>query len=267
MSWENRPTILHNIDESVDFIMAIDENGIPSLKNLLRPTNDLLQWFTITGVVFSKENLDVFIKNTTEIKNKHWYNGCFNNKRVVFHSRDIRKKIGAFNPKIIDNNNFLNDLLNLISNNEYTVFSSSIDKFAHVRSYINPYPVYDLCLEFILERFCFKLNSTNKSGIIVVESRGSKENKLLLDTALKIITNGNRYHDSTFFSNIKGIYFNPKRTKDKKLSFPHLELSDLISYHIHNFVKNNKKSSEYLLIEPKLYNYPNFTGYGMKLFP
>lgn len=58
-----------------------------------------------------------------------------------------------------------------------------------------------------------------------------------------------------------------KEQKTKKLSFPHLELSDLISYHIHNFVKNNKKSSEYLLIEPKLYNYPNFTGYGMKLFP
>lgn len=267
MSWRARPIVLNNIDVDIDYILAVDENGIPSLKDLLHPKNDLLQWFTITGVVFTRDNLKTFIEETTKIKNKYWENGCFNKKKVVFHSRDIRKKIGAFNPKLINHEEFLEDLEKLITTNEYRIYSSSIDKFAHVRSYINPYPVYDLCLEFLLERYCFELNSENKKGIIVVESRGERENKLLLDTALKIMTYGNRYHDPSFFSNIKGIYFNPKRTKNKKLSYPQLELADSISYHIHNYVKTNYKSDDFLSIESKLYNFPNYNGYGMKIFP
>lgn len=267
MSWRARPVILNDIKGDVDYILAIDENGIPSLKDLLHPKNDLLQWFTITGVVFTRNNLKSFLENITEIKNKYWENGCFNKKKVVFHSRDIRKKIGPFNPKLINYEQFLEDLKELVTDNEYTIYSSSIDKFAHVRSYITPFPVYDLCLEFLLERYCYKLNSKNKKGIIVVESRGEKENKLLLDTALKIMTYGNRYHESSFFSNIEGIYFNPKRTKDKKLSYPQLELADTVSYFIHNYVKTNNKCNNFLSIESKLYNFPNYNGYGMKIFP
>ncbi|MCS5500859.1 hypothetical protein NY607_06940 [Lysinibacillus sp. A4] len=267
MPWKSRPAILNNIPGNIDNILAIDENGIPSLKDLLQPKNDLLQWFTITGVVFTREGFKTFIDDITKLKNKYWNNGCFNKKKVVFHSRDIRKKTGAFNPKLINYEHFLEDLKVLISDSDYSIYSSSIDKFSHVRSYINPYPVYDLCLEFLLERYCYELNSGNKNGIIVVESRGEKENKLLLDTALKLITYGNRYHDSSFFSNIKGIYFNPKRTKDKKLSYPQLELADLVSFPIHSYVKNDYKSDEFSAIESKLYNYPNYQGYGMKLFP
>lgn len=267
MEWLKQPTILHEIGSDIDYILAIDENGIPSMKDLLFPKNDLLQWFTITGVLFSKSDLQKFISDITDLKSKYWKNGCFNKKKVVFHSRDIRKKTGPFNPKFIDHSLFSKDIMNLISNNEFTLLSSSIDKFAHVRSYVTPYPVYDLCLEFILERFCYKLNQSNKKGIIVVESRGFKENKLLLESALKIICHGNRYHESSFFSNIIGIYFNPKRTKNKKLSYPQLELADLISYHIHNYIKTNYASDEFSLIESKFYNYPQYNGYGMKVFP
>lgn len=267
MPWKSRPTILNSINGSIDFILAIDENGIPSLKDLLHPKNDLLQWFTITGVVLSKESFKTFVEDITKVKNKYWSKGCFNKKKVVFHSRDIRKKTGAFNPKLINYEYFLEDLKDLITNSQYSIYSSSIDKFSHVRSYINPYPVYDLCLEFLLERYCYKLNSDNKTGIIVVESRGEKENKLLLDTALRIMKYGNQYHDSSFFSNIRGIYFNPKRTKDKKLSYPQLELADLVSYPIHSYVKTNYINEDFASIESKLYNYPNYQGYGMKLFP
>ncbi|WP_342471655.1 DUF3800 domain-containing protein [Metasolibacillus sp. FSL H7-0170] len=267
MAWRIRPTILQDIDNEIDYIMSVDENGIPSLKDLLHPKNDLLQWFTITGVLFTRDNLESFITEIKTLKNKYWQNGYYNKERVVLHSRDIRKRTGPFNPKIIDNEVFEKEVNTLMEESEYAVYSFSIDKFAHVRSYITPYPVYNLCLEFLLERYCFALNDDNKNGIIVVESRGKKENQALLDTALKIISCGNRYHDPSFFSNIKGIYFNPKRTKDKKLSYPQLELADLISYHIHNYVKNNSKSNEYLLIESKIYNFPDYKGYGMKIFP
>lgn len=267
MTWKVRPTVLQNIDSKTEYILGIDENGIPSLKDLLHPKNDLLQWFTITGVLLSRTDLVNFITEITKIKNKYWKNGYFNKKRVVFHSRDVRKKIGPFNPKIIDYSNFQNDLNTLISESEYTIFSSSIDKFSHVRSYVTPFPVYDLCLEFLLERFCFKLNSCNKNGIIVVESRGDRENQLLLDAALHIIKYGNRYHEPSFFSKIQGIYFNPKRTKNNKLSYPQLELADLVSYPIHTYVKSDVKSKEFLSIEPKIYNYPMYKGYGMKIIP
>ena len=267
MEWMEHPKILHNISSEIDCILAIDENGIPSLNNLINPKNDLLQWFTITGVMFSKSSLEDFINNIKALKNKYWEQGLYNKKRVVFHSRDIRKKIGPFNPKKLDYDAFIDDLNDLFVNSDYTIYSSSIDKFSHVRTYVTPFPVYDLCLEFLLERYCYHLNSNNFSGIIVVESRGDKENKLLLNSACKIITNGNRYKDSSFFTRIKGIYFNPKRTSDKRKSYPQLELADLISYPIHNFVKTNTKNDIFKLIEDKFYNYPKYEGYGMKILP
>lgn len=267
MEWSSHPITLHKIGNDIDYILAIDENGIPSLKNLINPKNDLLQWFTITGVMFSKNSFTSFIEDIAIIKNRYWENGLFNNKKVVFHSRDIRKKLGAFNPKIIDYDNFISDINSLIKDNKYNIFSSSIDKFSHVRTYSTPYPVYDLCLEFLLERYCYHLNSNKSNGIIVVESRGKCENKLLLNSACKILENGNRYNNSSFFSRVKGIYFNPKRTLDKKKSFPMLELADLVSYPIHKYIKDKEKNNIFKLIEDKFYNYPNYYGYGLKTFP
>ncbi|PIC88002.1 hypothetical protein CSV72_02305 [Sporosarcina sp. P20a] len=265
--WMERPTVLEEWPENIDRILAIDENGIPELKSIVNPSNDLLQWFTITGVMLTQQEFMNARKNFVNLKSKYWNEGLFNGQRVVFHSRDIRKKIGAFNPRFVNPEDLKADIDQLLVELDYTIYTSSIDKFAHGRQYIYPYPVYDLCFEFVLERFCHELRNNRHTGLIVMESRGFKENQVLLKTAMNLLNKGNRYYSSDEFSLIKGIYFNPKRTKNKKLSFPMIELADLVSYPIHSYVRKNTEVTGFNIIKNKLYNHPNYSGFGMKIFP
>ena len=57
-----------------------------------------------------------------------------------------------------------------------------------------------------------------------------------------------------------------KRTADKKQSYPYLELADMIGYELHNKICKNIESDLYRKVETKIYNYPNITGYGLKIF-
>lgn len=265
--WKTKPKVLVNWPEDVDYVLSIDENGISDLKSVIEARGDIQQWFTITGVLFNRKEFSKLKEQVTKLKYQYWKDGLFNSKRIVFHSREIRKKVGPFNPKLIPYDNFINDLKTVIQDSNYTIFSSSIDKYAHVRHYVNPYPVYDLCLEFILERFSYVLNNENKTGIIVMEAIGKKEDKRLLSKSVEVLENGNYYHKARDFRNIKGVYFNPKRTKGMKLSFPQLEIADLISYFVHNSIKLGKRTSDFTNIEKNLYNYPDYEGYGLKVFP
>lgn len=278
--WRMRPTIIENWDPSINTILAIDENGTIDLngvrKNLLniypdKAHND--RWFTITGVELKRENFYQFKNSINDIKYKYWKDGCFNyksgRKRVVFHSREIRKQTGPFNPKIIDYDKFIDDITSLIANTPLTIYSSSIDKAEHIIKYAYPYPVYNLCLNFIIERYCMNLNKKGLTGIIMLESRGKKEDKIILEFLINLIDKGNNFNSADTFSCIKGVYFNPKWSKSNgnKMSYILLELADLISYPIHKYVKFNKKDEAFLNFENKIYNYPNVNGYGLKIFP
>ena len=81
-----------------DYMLFIDETGVPTLKNY----NQNNRWFSMTGVLIAGEDGESIISDMMAIKHKYWENAMFNKQRVVFHSRDYRKKIGAFNPKTID---------------------------------------------------------------------------------------------------------------------------------------------------------------------
>ncbi len=56
------------------------------------------------------------------------------------------------------------------------------------------------------------------TGLIILESRGKKEDKVLLNKIKHLIDYGNNMNPSSTFSKIKGVYFNPKRchTADDK---------------------------------------------------
>lgn len=263
MEWKEKPIALLEWPSEIDFVLCIDENGTPNLKNIL--TNE--KWFTISGLMLDKEGFLHLKNEITLLKNTYWKNGLFQNKRVVLHSREIRKKVGPFNPKLINYNNFISDLTATLKGIECTIFSSSIDKERHFKQYVKPFPTYNFCLEFVLERFAKYLANCGKKGLVVVESRGARENNILLTSAVSLIENGNSYVEKSIFESVKGIYFNPKRTVNNKLSFPHLEVTDLIGYEIYKYVKHNQKSQLFNEIEGNFYNFPNYIGYGMKVFP
>jgi hypothetical protein len=221
-----------------------------------------------------RDDFPRFKDDITSVKMGHWDDGKYQYKgrlkRVVFHSREIRKKEGPFEASQINYGSFMTDLSSLIDRTPFITFSSSIDKVRHVAQYSrNAYHVYNLCMNFIVERYCRFLNMKGKNGIILLESRGKKEDHKLLEYLVSLINNGNNFHQASHFRNIKGVYFNPKWSKshDDQLSFPILELADLVSFPIYKHVRTEKKDMAFEVVEKKLHAYPYYNGYGLKKFP
>lgn len=257
--WEEVPTSIYQCDlnnSNVHNIIAIDETGTPTLKNVSR--NENLRWFAETGIIIEKEHINSFSSDILKIKNKYWKDGMFNNKRVVFHFRDIRKKIGPFNPKVIDYKQFTYDLNELIRYLPFQFSSAVIDKMDHCRQYINPYPVYQLSTQFLFERLTFRMKNVNENCVVMFESRGNREDQELLNNIVSLLKTGNEY--GLKFNNILGIYFNKKRTKNHNKSYWPLEIADIVSYYVYEHIKDNKNEM-FNKIEDKLIKN------GIKVFP
>lgn len=289
-SWKIRPTLIENWPDNIDKIIAIDENGTCELNsfkkvrinnpvNFSKACTDSTRymnerWFTITGVVMDREIFPYYRESINEIKYEYWNDGVYDyrsgTRRVVFHSREIRRREGPFNPKLIDYKNFINDISIMIKSTNFKIYSSSIDKINHISQYSNPFHVYNLNLNFVIERFCSELNRNNENGIILLESRGKKEDMSNLNYLINLINNGNNYKSKDHFSRIRGVYFNPKWCFEKnsgKASYILLELADIVSYPIFKYTKTNRKDQAFLTIENKIDNYPHYYGYGLKKFP
>lgn len=153
-----------------------------------------------------------------------------------------------------------------MNNIPFEISCASINKLQHKLNYSSPIPTYDLAIEFILERLTRRMNWLHSSTIIVLESRGEKEDRKLLKTIVSLLENGNKYISSDTFSCIKGIYFNTKWTTDRHKSYWPLEISDIVSYSIHQHVLNNE-TEIYESIKQKIIGYPQITGKGLKTFP
>lgn len=267
-AWKIAPTSIENCDlTGIDYIISMDETGTPSLKNIVLDPVSCRHWFTLTGSIIETANINAMSEKVMNLKNKYWSNGNFSNHRVVFHSRNIRKKEGPFNPKVINYSGFKQQLNELINNLPLLISAASINKYDHYKKYLYPDPVYQLAISFILERLTFRFNWLGESGVIFLESRGEKEDTELLQQIVHILDFGNRQVDAKNFKCIKGIYFNTKWAEGKKKSYWPLELADIISYRIHRHVVFKDNELDFSTISPKLVHYPSYEGYGLKIFP
>ena len=259
--------------------MFIDENGNSSMKYLKKAVkyhkeiNDNEKYFTVSGCVIRKENFLAVRDEIVNLKRSYWENGKFRYKskvkRVCFHSTEIRQKKGPFSDKSIDYSNFIIDLSNFINNLTATLFSSTIDKEKHYHQYIHPDHPYNLCLDFILERYVKYYLAAEEEGLIILEARGKKEDMFLLEHIKNLIENGTRFVGREYFRKIKGVYFNTKWCKksDEQLSYFGLECADLISYPIHKYSKYNTKDKAFDTLENMIFGYPRYLGKGLKIFP
>lgn len=264
MPWKSKPIGLEYTNQytkNYDYIMAIDESGTSSLNDI----ND--DWFVITGLVFSLKNFKFIENEIMSLKNKYWENGMYKGQRVVFHSRDVRRKTGPFSPKIINYDSFLLELVELLRKLPFEIFSSCINKSKLKKKYSNPYDPYEISTEFISERYCFKLNRERKNGIMLIESRNKTMDIKLHNKFINILSNGNNFKKKEFFSNVTGIYYNKKLTDDRLRSYWQLEIADLCSFSIFNSMRASKPDTIYSIIEENFSNYPEYLGRGLKKFP
>lgn len=279
MSWRNRPTYKRKWPDNIDVIMFIDENGDASIKNIQKnlkngkPIEENNKYFTTTGSVIRKENFIKSREDIIKLKETHWEGGLYEYKgrlkRVCFHSHEIRKGKDAFNENVIDKTKFMKDISEYMLNLEIDIFSATLDKEAHCRRYIDPDNPYNLCINFILERFVKYYLNENEQAIIILEARGKKEDSKLLNHIKLLIDNGTYFVSKDYFKKIKGVYFNSKWCKEsnEKKSYFGLEIADLVSYPIHKYNTKNNKDRAFECIENKIYGFPSYIGKGVKKFP
>lgn len=211
--------------------------------------------------------------NIRKLKSKYWQNGFYfdskhkENRYVCLHSRDIRRHDGPFNDKLINYQEFINDLSKILSEIQCKVISITIDLEEYVKEN-NLENIYQKAFDLLLERYIYATEN-KKKGIIMLESRGKEEDKILLKHITDTINKkGQRFITSNELKKkIDGIYFNPKWYVGHSSTFAGLEIADLYSYPIHQYIKYNKENAAFKAIESKLNGYPEYKNKGIKLFP
>lgn len=285
MTWRNRPTIKKNwnVDNTnIEYIIFIDESGDSSLNGIIKnlekgnKINKANCIFTISGCIIKKESFPKIKNDIMELKYKYWDDGKFlykrdGLKRVSFHSYHIRQRLGPFNSNIINTQNFLNDLSTYMEQLDIKIISAAINKLDLCQKYKQPQNPYELGMKFILERLILFLNKNDKNAkiIIVLESRGKKEDKSLLNYVKSILDEGTEFIKKEDFNKISGVYFNEKWCKDSKnqKSYIGLEIADLICYPIAKYCKNGTKDKAFTSIEHKFIGEKSYNGIGLKFFP
>ncbi len=277
-NWRNRPTSIDYIPRSIDYVIGFDESGNADLKHLSKmlangrnfDNND--RHFTVTACSIAIQDFVSARERIMALKHKYWKDALFNyngnQKRVCFHSREIRNRNNAFRQDCIDHDAFILELSALLASVPITLFASHIDKLSHIQQYTHPKSPYNLCMTFVLERVIYSINNSDKC-IIVLEARGKKEDNELLDFIKRLIDHGSDYCPASSFDCIKGVYFNPKwcSAADEKMSYWLLELADLYAYPIQKFFVHGKRDRAFETLLPKIKGFPEIMGKGLKSFP
>lgn len=217
----------------------------------------------LCGILISEDNYNSIKKEINQIKIDFW-----NNKNVIFHSRDIRKCNNEFQILFDLNvkNKFYNAINSLVQKPLYNIIVASINKTAFIKKYGRlKNDVYEISLSFILERTVFCLDNLNNCSQleIIIKRRGKKEDKKLAEHLHKIKQIGTYFVDS---KRIKNYGFKAEFSW-KSENINGLQLSDLIAYPIARQILNPKGVN--LSFDKFKNNFYKKNGkvYGLKKFP
>lgn len=282
-TWKLYPLPIDNMDNdsTISHFIFMDESGDANMQHIVKSiSNSTLidegaRYFSLTSVIISKNDLPDIMDNFIKIKSQYWPDdGCYKYKndevmKVCFHSKEIRDQKGPFSKNCINYDSFINDLSFLMSNLPVSLCSCFIDKENHFRKYnTHAQHPYEVSLTFILERVMTKILKDSDQVIIILESRGKKEDKQVLNHLLNLINNGTYYVSYRQFQKISGVYFNKKRPiNNNKLSYYGLEIADLCSHPIYRYCITGEKARDFNCIEEKIHGFPNIMGKGIKKFP
>ena len=276
LSWQLRPTWIRIWPNNVRYALFVDESGsseIPRRPKALAEWRSEPQYFSLAGVMIDRENyFDVFRPLMTSLKERFWPpDGMFpypaGVRRVVLHSRDIRRKEGPFASTIIDSSELYAEIADMIEATPFKAFAAVLDMMrleGSLPTQTLPFrdQPYSLATHFILERYAQYLRTHKESGVVILEARGKKEDRVVLSNMVKLLNE----HPREFYC-IEAIYWVQKWPEwDDKTSFGALEIADLIAYPVYQFVRSHQKGTAFEIIEPKLYGYPSYMGRGLKVF-
>lgn len=252
----------------IDYILFMDESGTKSITDFGEKGEYPI--FVLCGCLIHKHNYSNLVKSFLNTKESFWPpDGKFKGRRVCFISSKIRRREGPFGHLWLNDDKktqFYENINNIIISTDFNILASVIDKGKLSNKYIRPEEPYNLAFKFIIERFLKFLAKKNKIGVMIIESRNLKENSELLTLYHSYMINGTNYVSASQLRKyIKGMFFVPKWDSKGK-SYTGVELADLCAYPLGTWYLGRKtKATE--IISQKLLNYPEYKGYGLKIFP
>ncbi|CAK7258567.1 DUF3800 domain-containing protein [Shinella yambaruensis] len=242
-----------------DYIVYIDESGDHNLAQI-SPHYPI---FVLAFCIFEKESYVTHtVPNFQRLKFR-W----FGHDAVVFHEREIRQQQVPF--KFLQNEEkrarFHSDVNTLISESEFTVIATVINKEKLNGRYRTPDNPYEMSLQFCLERlhrFLIEKGQAERTTYCIFERRGKKEDASIELEFRRICDGGN----------FKGIKINCLDIQflDKAANSSGLQISDLIARPIGLAeLRPNQPNRAYDIIQRKFRRSATglVKGYGLKTFP
>ena len=278
-TWRNAPKIINKLPVDKDrMIMFVDESGEGNKKVLKRsfdakknnePYEQRNDLYILNGIVMSGFESVSLKKKMDKLKRMIISNGEFDypNKGIrpiVLRNRDIGSKKPPYDSMTEKHYEGINKL---IKTSNYTQIAAGLNyyyytQFKEKNSEIDSSPLL-MSLGLLLVNYADYLNSINKKGIIVFEEETKVHDTMKLKYILKVLNKGNKSYNKDFFSNITAVYFRKKWTEESKGYFvttSGLELADLTISPLRRLLH-----PEFLMIEKKLYNYPNYVKKGFSI--
>lgn len=261
VEWRTRPTDIRFWEKGFECILFVDENNSDNVKQIEKKIKEKStiskdeRYFTLTGCLIYRNDYEILKQEFDFIKNKYWkdakyfYERKLQEKTVCFHSREIRNKINAFEMSDNKYEEFISDLSNSIKIIDFKIITVNID-VTNFSIEKNGTDLYEYAFMKLVQAYEKELKG--EKGIIIIEARGKKEDKMLHKYAKSLLKNET--------NNINGVFFNAKWNKNSGQTYSGLELADLCSYPIHKYIKLEKKDKAFEIIESKIINYKDDEG-------
>lgn len=243
------------------YIMFLDESGDHNLEKI----DKSYPIFCLAGCIVEFDYYNqIFEKEVDALKIKH-----AKTRNIILRSYDIRKQAGQFS-FLVDKKKreiFYTNVDHLVGSLHFVVIASVINKLKLKERYSKPVSPYDLCFQFIMERFCMFLGEKKDVGIMRMESRETHNDRVLAN-------------DYEIFRNKGNNIFSPKEVQKKlvDLSFNQKsqniaghQVADLVAYPIGSYVlRPQRENLAFRIIEKKLHKKHGTNSYlncGLKIFP
>jgi hypothetical protein len=207
--------------------LFIDESGDHGLTQI-----DInFPIFVLCGVLISQSDYERINNDINDLKKSIW-----GEKKVIFHSRDIRKCDKEFQIffDIELKEKFYINFNHLIANESYTIFASAIRKDFFIHQYGKLQDdVYEVALSFLVENaIMFLRNDSDVELDIIIEKRGRREDKQLSDHFRRIAGRGTGNLSPDEIISVRPRFL----FKEKKEDINGLQIADLFAYPIARFI-------------------------------
>lgn len=239
-------------------LLFIDESGDHGLTQI-----DInFPIFVLCGVLINQHNYQKINNDINDLKKSIW-----GEKKVIFHSRDIRKCDKEFQIffDIELKEYFYANFNQIIANEAYTIFASSIRKDVFIEQYGKLQDdVYEVALSFLVENaIMFLINHSNIELDIIIEKRGKKEDKQLSDHFRRIIVRGTGKLSPDEIMSVRPKFL----FKEKKEDINGLQIADLFAYPIARFIIDPLRANPaFEILRHKIYQTHEGLA-GLRVYP